>query len=145
MTDQRCAEFTVYINKSISLKLPDDLTSCSYYSYLNDGSTGSSVTEKKVIYVLFLKEGIPTCKYLSIEPVEITDAPRILQSSNDTFERIRNKSLTNKAVGSNVDGASVILGKHRRVGKLVQEKATWLQFIHFFNHRVELTLKGNCF
>ena len=33
------------------------------------------------------------------------------------------------------------MGKHRGVCKLVQEKATWLQLIHFFNHWVELALK----
>ena len=44
-------------------------------------------------------------------------------------------------MGINVNGASVNLGKHRGVGKLLQEKATWLQVIHCFNHLVELALK----
>ena len=35
----------------------------------------SSVTEEEVVFVLFLKEGTPTLKYLSIEPVKITDPP----------------------------------------------------------------------
>ena len=64
-----------------------------------------------------------------------------LKSIEDAFERIGNKSFTNKLVGINVDGARVNLGKHRGVGRLVQEKATWLQVIYCFKHRVELALR----
>ena len=91
--------------KSIKLKLADSLASYNYYSCLNDGSTDSSVTEEEVIFILFSKEGVPTPKYLSIEPVKIADTPRIVQSIEDIFERIGNKSFTDKLVGLNVDGA----------------------------------------
>ena len=64
-----------------------------------------------------------------------------MQSIEDAFERIGNKSSTNKLMEINVNGASVNLGKHREVGKLVLEKNTWLQVIHCFNHRVGLALK----
>ena len=114
LTDRKCAEFTEYISKSIKSKLADDLASCNYYSCLNDGSTDSSVTEE-VVLVLFLKEGTPALKYSSTEPVKIADASRIVQSIT-------------------YSGACVNLGKHRGVGKLVQEKATWLLVIHCFNH-----------
>ena len=91
--------------KSIKLKLADSLASCNYYSCLNDGSTDSSVTEEEVIFILFSKEGVPTPKYLSIEPVKIADTPRIVQNIEDIFEIIGNKSFTDKLVGINVDGA----------------------------------------
>ena len=55
LTDQKCAEFTEYISKSIKLKLADDLVSCNYYSYLNNGSTDWSEAEEEVIFILFLK------------------------------------------------------------------------------------------
>ena len=109
---------------------------------MNDESTDSSVTEEEVVFVLFLKESTPTFKYLSTEPVKIADAPRIVPSIEDAFERIGNKYFTDKFVGINVNGAGANLGKHRGVGNLVQEKATWLQVIHCFNHRVELALKN---
>ena len=109
---------------------------------MNDGSTDSNITEEEVVFALFLKESKPTFKYLSTDPVKIADAPRIVQSIEDAFERIGNKYFTDKFVGINVDGAGVNLGKHRGVRKLVQEKATWLQVIHCFNHRVELALKN---
>ena len=141
LTDQKCGEFTVYISKSIKLKLTDSLATCNYYSCLNDGSTDSSVTDEEVVFALILKKGTPAIKYLSIEPLKIADAPTILQSIEDAFERIRNKSFTDKLVGINVNGASVNLGKHTGLGKLVQEKDTWLLVIHCFNHQVELTLK----
>ena len=141
LTDRKCAEFTVYISKSIKLKLTDSLATCNYYSCLNDGSTDSSVTDEEVVFALILKKGTPTIKYLSIEPLKIADTPTILQSIEDAFERIRNKSFTDKLVGINVNRTSVNLGKHTGLGKLVQEKDTWLLVIHCFNHQVELTLK----
>ena len=55
LTDLKCAEFTEHISKSIKLKLADDLVSCNYYSYLNDGSRDSSETEEEVIFILLLK------------------------------------------------------------------------------------------
>ena len=59
---------------------------------MNDGSTDSSVTKEEVIFVLVLKERTPTLKYLSIEPVKVAvaDAPGIVQSIEDAFERIGN-------------------------------------------------------
>ena len=64
-----------------------------------------------MVFVLFLKEGTPTLKYLSIEPVKITDPPWIVQSIEDTFERIGNKSFTDKLVRIYVDGASINIEK----------------------------------
>ena len=118
------------------LSSPPFLKIWLYYSCLNDGNTNSSVTEEEVIFVLFLKEGTPTIKYLSIEPVKIADTPGLVPSIEDAFEIIGSKSFTDKLVGINVDGAGVNVGKHRGVGKLIQEKATWLQVIHCFNHQV---------
>ena len=141
MTDQKCAWFTEYISKSIKSKLADDLTSCNYYSCLNDGSLDSGATDQEVVFVLLLKESTPTLKYSIIESVKIVDAPGIAKSIEDVFEKIANKSFTYKLVGIGVDWASVNLGKHSRVGKLIQEKVTWLQVIHCFNHWVELVLK----
>ena len=44
-------------------------------------------------------------------------------------------------VGINVYRANVNFAKHGGIGKLVQEKAIWLQVIHCFNHRLEQALK----
>ena len=109
LTDRKCAEFTEYISKSIKSKLADDLASHNYYSCLNDGRTDSSVTEENVIFVLFFRESTPTLNYLIIAPVQTADTPGIVQSIEDAFERIGNKSFTDKMVGINVEGASLNL------------------------------------
>ena len=62
---------------------------------MNDGSTDLSVTEQEIIHVLFLKEGRPTLKYLSIKSVKTADTSGIVQSISDAFQRIGNKSFTN--------------------------------------------------
>ena len=68
-----------------------------------------------------MKESTPTLKYLSIKPVKIENTPGIVKSIEDAFEWSGNKSFTDKLVGSSVNGASVNLGKHKGVDKLVQE------------------------
>ena len=49
--------------------------------------------------------------------------------------------MADKLAGINVYRASVNFAKHGGIGKLVQEKATWQQVIHCFNHRLEQVLK----
>ena len=63
-TDKKCAEFNKYIVNVIRTEL-DDLKNCNYFTSVNDGSTDSSITEQEVIYVLYLKDGVPTVRYLS--------------------------------------------------------------------------------
>ena len=83
--------------------MADDLTSCNYYSCLNDGSTDSGATDQEVVFVLLLKESTPTLKYSIIESVKIVDAPGIAKSIEDVFEKTGNKSFTYKLVGIGVD------------------------------------------
>ena len=67
--------------------------------------------------------------YLSTEPFKIGDAPGIVQSIEDAFEGIENKSLTDKLVKINFNRVSHNLGKHKHIAKLLKEKATLLHVI----------------
>ena len=60
----------------------------NYYSILMDGSTGSSVIEQELIYVLFLNNGTPQVKFFSIESVKSADAEGLLLSLKGSFNRI---------------------------------------------------------
>ena len=51
------------------------ISKANYFSLLSDGSIDSTVTEQKTIHVLFICEGIPVLKYLSIDDVKNADAP----------------------------------------------------------------------
>jgi hypothetical protein len=83
---------------------------------------------------LFLSEGTPTLKFLSIESVKSGNAEGIKASIEEDFTRI---GLT----GLNVHGASMNTGIHHRLGALLKQQSPWLQVVHCFNHRVELALK----
>ena len=85
-------------------------------------NTDSSITEQKVIYVLYLKDGRPTVRYLNIKTINVTSAPEIVASIVDTFKRVSCKNFKDKSVGINIDGASANLGKHKGVGTLLKEK-----------------------
>ena len=56
LTDKKCAEFTKNIAHVIRTELDNDLQNCNYIMCLNDESTGSSITEQEVTYVLYLKD-----------------------------------------------------------------------------------------
>ena len=88
LTDKKCAEFTKYIAQVIrtELELDNDLKNCNYFTCLNNGSTDSSITKQEVIYVLYLKDGVPTVRYLSIETINIANAPGIVASIKDAFK-----------------------------------------------------------
>ena len=87
LTDKKCTEFTKYIAHVIRTKLENDLKNCNYFTCLNDRSTDSRITEQKVIYVLYLKDGVPTVRYLSIETTNVANAPGIVASIEDAFKR----------------------------------------------------------
>ena len=140
-TDDAGALFGDYIGKSMMQTLKDDISKINYYSVLTDGSTDSSVTEQEAIYVLFLHDGRPKVRYFSIENVKHADAPGLLASIQEAFSRFGISRLENRIVGLNADGASVNMGLLNGLGKLVKEKAPWLELVHCFNHRLELAMK----
>ena len=77
----------------------------------HDGSTDSSITEQEIIDVLYLKDEVPTVRYLSIETLNVVNAPGIVASIEDAFKRVSCKDFMGKLVGINVDGANVNLGR----------------------------------
>lgn len=139
--DRTAATFTDYIGKVMKESLTADLAKSRYYACLNDGSTDSAVIEQEMVYVLFLHEGTPMVKYLSIESVKSADAEGVKESIEDAFNRIGITRFSSRLTGLNADGASVNMGIHRGLGAILKKTAPWLEVIHCFNHRVELAIK----
>ena len=123
LTGKKCAEFTKNIAHVIRTELDNDLQNCNYIMRLNDESTGSSITEQEVIYVLYLKDGVLTVRYLSIETLNVANAPGKVTSIEDAFKRVSCRDFMDKLVGINVDGVSVNLGRHKGVGTLLKENS----------------------
>ena len=141
LTDRAAAIFTEAISEVEREKLITNLSKIRYYSVLNDGSTDSSVTEQELVYALFLEDGFPQVKFLSIESVSSADAAGILESLKESFNRLGITPFTDRIVGLNVDGASVNTGQFTGLGARIKASASWLQVIHCFNHRLELAIK----
>ena len=99
----------------------------NYISVLSDGSTDSAVTEQEMIYVLFICEGIPVLKYLSIENAKNADARGLKSILEITFNRFGIIRYYNKLVGLNLDGASINMGKHNGLNVLLRDEAPWLR------------------
>ena len=75
--DRVAANFTDSIAKVTKGSFAKNLAKARYFCILSDGSTDSSVTEEKPVYVLFLLCGKPTLKFLSIEPANNANAEGI--------------------------------------------------------------------
>ena len=101
----------------------------------------SSITEEELVYVLFLLCGKPTLKFLSTEPANNVNAEGILSCIKEAFEQVIVLDLSKKVIALNIDGAAVNTGVHHGVGALMKESSPWLQVIHCFNHRFELSVK----
>ena len=121
--------------------LKKDLAKAHYYSVLCDGSTDKSVIEQEAIFILFLSDGFPALRYLSIESVDNATATGVLSSLTTAFERFGVLLFEKSLLGLNCDGASVNLGQFGDLGALIKEKAPWLELGHCFNHRIKLALK----
>ena len=140
-TDRAAAEFTEVIAEVERKKMVNYLSKARYFSVLNDGSSDSSVSEKELVYALFLVDGKPEVTFISIESVKVADAAGILDCIKNAFNRIGIIQFTDRVVGLNVDGASVNTGKFTGLGVRVKAQAPWLQLVHCFNHRLELAIK----
>ena len=139
-TDDYGAIFGDFIGKVTMDSLKKDLAK-AHYSLLCDGSTDKSVIEQEAIFILFLSDGFPALRYLSIESVDNATATGVLSSLTTAFERFGVLWFEKSLLGLNCDGASVNLGQFGGLGALIKEKAPWLELVHCFNHRIELALK----
>ena len=77
------------------------MTNARYFPCLSDGSTDSSVTEQEVLYVLFLDNGVPVVKYVSIESAENDNAEGVKKSIENAFEGLGITSLEKRLVEIN--------------------------------------------
>ena len=123
------------------LKKTKDKHKINYFFELTDGSTDASVTEQEAIYILFLNNGVPIVRYFSIESVKNANAAGIHKSIQTAFNRFGVTKFKDCIVCLKADGTSINMGPFNGLGKIVKDSAPWLQFVHCFNHRIQLALK----
>ena len=116
----------------------------NFITVLCDGSTGNSVTEQEVLYVIFVDPETfkPTIEFLEVVmPSDSQDAPGLKDAITATFKKHSLESVLKKMVFLGSDGASVNSGKNSGLIKLFQEELPWLSFIWCFSHWLDLGLK----
>ena len=141
-TDRAAADVSQSIADTFHQELIENLSKARYY--LNDGSSNTSVSEKQLVYVLFLENGFPNIKFVITENeknVKNANAEGILDCIKESFHRLGIADIYKRIVGLNVDEASVNTGRFTGLGARMKEKTPWLEVIHCFSHRLELALK----
>ena len=68
-TEHKCKEFTSLIGETMRSEVLGSLMQAKYISILMDGSTDCSVTEKELIYVMYVNSGKPECHFLCLKDV----------------------------------------------------------------------------
>ena len=111
--------------------LQELICKANYFSVLSDGSTDLSASEQETIYILFICEGTPVLKYLSIESVKKADAHGLKATLETAFNRFGITRSYDRLVGLNLDGASVNMGKHSGLNVLVRNEAPWVEVVQF--------------
>ena len=105
-TDRAAAKF-VHVMAEVTMEsLKTDLLAAHYYSILSDGSTDAGAIEQEFVYVLFLQNGTPVTKFLSIESPDQATAEGIQSVIATAFSRLGILHFPDRLVGLNVDGAS---------------------------------------
>lgn len=147
ITEPKCSEFTSCIGQAFENELVTALTKSPYFSILTDGSTDASVTEKELIYILYLTEtGEAACRFFKLSDVHDATAQGLRQTILDSYEEIMGEGegqneFQKKLIGLCCDGASVNMGKNRGLATLLKADSPWLVTMHCMNHRLELALK----
>ena len=111
--------FIDYIGEIAKDVFKEEFIKTRYYSVLSDGSCDSATIEQELVYVLYLCEGSPYAKLLSIENPDNGNASGLQNCLKQSFESV-GIPMSKKLLGLNVDGASVNLGVQSGLGALLK-------------------------
>ena len=115
-TNRVAADFSQSVAYTYHQELIENLSKARYYSISNDGSSDTSISEKELVYVLFLEDRFLKIKFVSIENVKNANTEGILGYLKASFHRLGITDVYKRIVGLNVDGGSVNTGKFTRLG-----------------------------
>ena len=87
-TERAAAQFTE-IKADVHYEgLSDNIHKAHYYSILNDGSSDTTVSEKELVYALYLEDGKPKIGFVGIENVNNVNAEGILECIKESFNKL---------------------------------------------------------
>ena len=141
-TEHKCKEFVCLIGETMRNEVLDSLKQAKYFSVLLDGSTDCSVTEKELIYVMYVNAGKPKCRFLCLKDVADASAVGIKNTLEMAFADLGITNYRDRMVCLCVDGAAVNLGVRHGMAALLRQDIPSLVAIHCLNHRLELAVKN---
>lgn len=145
-TVEKCEEFTECIAEDKKDALKRQLANTLYFSVCCDGSTDVSVTEKEIIFIIYVdnnSECDVKCDFLTITDLQSGRAVDILAAIKTTLLDfgIDEENIGRRLVGFLADGASVNMGQKKGVAAELKKQCPWLFSVHCLSHRLELSIK----
>ena len=141
-TEHKCSEFACLIGETLKEEFLNSLKQAQYFSVLTDGSTTTSVTEKELMYILYVdSSGEVKCNFLRLKDVSDGTALGLKASLEQTFTELGIENVQERMACLCADGAAVNMGIRRGLAALLRKDMPWLIAMHCLNHRLELSAK----
>ena len=144
LTDVACQRFIISIADVLKDDMRHTIQLSRFLSVLCDGSTDSSILEEEIVYLRFLKNGLPVTQFAGIKNPEKPDASGIFNAIENVICTLiideDLKMFYKKLVNANFDGASVMSGHKSGVQARLKEKQKGLIYTHCVAHRLELAV-----
>ena len=143
--DLACKLFVHYASKSLYEKeLKDKIKKTNFITILADGATDAALTEKEVIYIIFVDRDDfkPHLAFLDVKSVASQDAEGITDAITCAFEDCDIRDKLQNIVFFESDGAAVNSGLRAGVTRQLQRKyGEHIKFFWCLSHRLELAIK----
>ena len=106
----------------------------NFVSVLCDGSTDSSVTEKELIYVIYVdpEKFAPTCSFFAIKEPISQDANGIKQAIEESFGKRGRSDILAKMAFLSSDGTATNSGLVSGLITLFKQNMPWVAFVWCF-------------
>ena len=125
--DASCKMFLHAINETMVNDLVADLHNSSTFSLLTDGSTDSGIIEEEIMFVKYMKGGVQTTKFLSIQPPETGNGVGLKAAVEKGFESVGFLDWKQHITSIGTDGAAVNTGQNNGlVALLKKDGMPWL-------------------
>ncbi|XP_015763634.1 PREDICTED: zinc finger protein 862-like [Acropora digitifera] len=138
-----CKTFIGAIADSERNETRNDIHNSNFFSVLSDGSTDSGVIEQESVFVRYIKEGNVKTTLADIVDLESGNAEGVLGGIDKALSRVgvTVETQSKKMVGSNFDGASVMMGQKTGVATRLKERiGNHHVTTHCVAHNLELAI-----
>ncbi|KAJ8419121.1 hypothetical protein AAFF_G00006200 [Aldrovandia affinis] len=137
ITEQKCREYIDYIGRTTKIELVQAIQEAPYFSVVVDSSSDSGMTEKGMIYVLYVdRTGLPCMRFFGFRELDRLHPECLRRTVLDAFLE-EGVDLEGKLVGYMADGGTI----RADITELLREDMPYLVSLSCVSHHLEMAVK----